>query len=599
MNAALKHRGPDDTGQHSDPTTGATLAARRLSIIDVAGGHQPLSNEAGTVWAVLNGEIYNHPALQARLRRDGHLLRSQCDTEVLVHLYEELGDDLVHALEGMFAFAILDTARKRLLLGRDRFGEKPLFYAERQNELWFSSELTSLLEAVPGPQELDLASVDDFFNLGYVPGPATMVEDVASVPAGHILSWELGGTQSTLTAYWKPPATAGATGALRFDELVAETEHLLREAVRSRLVSDVKLGVLLSGGLDSALIAAVARAEGPVRTFTVGYDDDDTVDERLRAAGVAAALDTEHHELRIASSEVLATTEAALAAIDQPIADPALIALNAVCRFAREHVTVALGGEGADELFGGYPRYRWLARAEQIPSNAPSAFLNAVARRVENASSGRVQRLADVLRPRPTVDRHLHWVSSGRHENRAALFGPLMDGVRGRATVIAGDHLEGNLPLERRLMLLDQHAWLVDDVLAKADRAGMLASLEVRTPFLQRALVEFAASVPVDRHLRGGGKALLRGVLERVAPSVSPEAKTAFRVPLAEWLQGPLALTMRHQITDGAAYRCGLLNAEAVGRLLEEHAAGAADHSALLWPCFVFSMWMTNNGLGL
>ncbi|MDQ3093116.1 MAG: asparagine synthase (glutamine-hydrolyzing), partial [Actinomycetota bacterium] len=419
MNRALHHRGPDDEGVHIDGAAGLALGARRLSIIDVAGGHQPLSNEQGDVWAVLNGEIYNHPSLRRHLRERGHQLATGTDTEVLVHLYEEYGDDLVHALEGMFAFALWDERRRQLLLGRDRFGEKPLFYAERPGALSFASELSALCQGGDVDGDLSAASVDAFFVFGYVPGPDAILHGVRQLPPGHVLTWEPGAQQATVRAYWSPPSCEPRPAEPR-PELVAETRRLLEGSVRSRMIADVPLGVFLSGGVDSTLIAALAAQHSttPIKTFTVGYDVGE-MNETSTARATAQALGADHHELVLTEGDVATRVPALLAGIDQPLADQALPALHAVAELARGEVTVTIGGEGADELFGGYPRYRWLDRAARLERHLPPHLGGPVVRAL-NASplAGRARRLSYLLDGRPLLERHLDWVTERRRELR-------------------------------------------------------------------------------------------------------------------------------------------------------------------------------------
>jgi len=621
MNAAMRHRGPDDEGVHLDEDARVAIGARRLSVIDVAGGHQPLSNESGRVWAVLNGEIYNHPSLRETLRRMGHRFASHSDTEVLVHLYEEYGADLVHALDGMYAFAVWDSEERRLLLARDRFGEKPLFYADDGGELLFASELDALRAGGAACDELSAQALDAFFVHGYVPGPDTIVAGARQLAPGHSLVWSRG-DGARISRYWRAPSAAhGAAGDRR--ELVAETQHHLESAIRSRTIADVPVGVFLSGGVDSTLLAALAARESPgaIRTFTVGYDVG-AVNELQAARETATRLGSEHHELVLGAAEIAGRVPAVLAGLDQPLADQALVPLHAVAALARERVTVALGGEGADELFGGYPRYRWLARARAADESVPAPLAALGARALAAAPLGhRGARIADVLAPRTTVERHLDWVTDRRRERRAQLYGPqlaeLAAGGASGGRPAAGSPAGGSPPAERlcaallervdaddpelgtaELMRLDQLHWLPDDVLVKADRAGMLVSLEVRAPYLSRDLAEFAASVSPDVHVAGSGKRLLRGVLERVLPaprrprSAPARPKTAFRAPAGEWLRGPLAPVMAEQARVGALYREGWFDGGQVGRLAREHAVGARDHAAVLWPLLAAGLWL-------
>ncbi|HEX8714149.1 MAG TPA: asparagine synthase (glutamine-hydrolyzing), partial [Solirubrobacteraceae bacterium] len=430
MCATLRHRGPDDEGVHSDGEAGVSIGARRLSIMDVAGGHQPLCNEDGTVWAAFNGEIYNHPKLREDLRARGHSFATGTDTEVLVHLYEEYGDAMVHALEGMFAFAVWDERERRLLLARDRFGEKPLFLHEGDGELLFASELTPLLELQPRLRELDPYALDAFFVFAYVPGPGTIVPGVRQLQPGRLLSWTRAGGAHERT-WWSPPEL----DVRRHEspqELAAEVRALFEESVRTRMVADVPVGVFLSGGVDSTLVAvAAARASSQrLRTFTVGYDVGG-VNETERARAVARRLDSEHHEVTLTQADVAARVPELLARLDQPLADRATVPLHALSEFARPRVTVALGGEGADELFGGYPRYRWLERARRAQAALPDLATRSLAGALRR--SGRFSpasaRASARLGPSPMLERNLDWVTSERRHRRAELYGPRLAGL--------------------------------------------------------------------------------------------------------------------------------------------------------------------------
>jgi asparagine synthase (glutamine-hydrolysing) len=595
MTACMVHRGPDDDGTFVDGR-GIALGARRLSIIDVECGHQPLCDEDGVVWAVLNGEIYNYPALRQRLEARGHRFSTHCDTEVLVHLYQDHGPALVHALDGMFAFAVWDSREQRLLLARDRFGEKPLFVSERDGELAFASELTALEQAT-GRVELDAAAIDAYMVLGYFPGARTIGRGVEQLLPGHLMTWSRA-SGSKVERYWSMPERP-ATDVRTDAELASEVHALLRSAVESRLVADVPVGVFLSGGIDSTLVTALAAQQvgDQLKTFTVGYDTG-TVSESAPAAAAAAALKTEHHHLELTSDQVAERLPRVLGALDQPNADPALIALNAVSALAREHVTVAVGGEGADELFGGYPRYRWLDRAGEIERRVPDRLARATATGLRRAgATSRVRRLVDVIDPVGGVERQIDWVTEGRRHIRHQIYGERLLGLAGSTTavddarVIYGDPPNGNIA--GALMRLDQQRYLPDDVLAKADRASMLESLEVRTPFLERTLAEFSASIPLPRLLRGKGKALLRDLLREVAPeAVGKRPKTAFRVPVAQWLRGPLAGSLREQSQSGAIVQDGWLDGSAYRDLAQAHIRGERDNSATLWPAYALGLWL-------
>lgn len=602
MCARLVYRGPDDEGVYVDAEGGFALGARRLAVIDLEGGHQPLANEDASVWAVLNGEIYNHPALQEQLRRRGHVLRTRTDTEVLVHLYEDYGDQLVHALEGMYAFAIWDRQRRRLLIARDRFGEKPLFYREAQGGLTFASELTALAGGIGAPLRLSPRALSDCFVLGYVGGEDSIAQGVRQLLPGHLLTWSRDDPVVRTRRYWRAPEPASSDGRSR-RELTAELELLLRDAVRSRLIADVPVGVFLSGGLDSSLVALLAAQEHGrrLKTFNVSYQAG-SVNEDAKARSIARRLGVEHAEIALDQADVQRRVPGVLGALDQPIADPALIALNAVAELARPRITVALGGEGADELFGGYPRYRWIEAALALRGAMPAPVATRLGARLRRIPTGlgRAQRVADLLDARDLVDVHLDWVTAGRRQLLQPLSGPLLartdgSGVLADARAIVGNPERGQVA--SRLMELDRCSWLPDDVLAKADRATMLCSLEMRTPFLERSLVEFATSIPAGRHVWPVGKALLREVYRSASGQRITPAKTAFRVPTGEWLRGPLRALAEHHLHDGRLVEEGWLERGALARLLREHLAGV-DRSGALWPALSLGVWLEGAGNG-
>jgi asparagine synthase (glutamine-hydrolysing) len=586
----LVHRGPDDRGVCVDPAGTIALGARRLSIIDVPGGHQPICNEDGTVWAAHNGEIYNFGGLRERLRAAGHSFRSRCDTEVLVHLYEQYGPALVHAVEGMFAFAIWDQSEQRLLLARDRSGEKPLFVHAADDGIAFASELGALLAAgsVAGPA-LDPAMVDGFYVLGYVPPSAAIVAGVMQIPPGSVLEWRPGSPPS-VHSYWSPPEPPSMADSRKRSELVAETDALLARAVESRLVSDVPLGLFLSGGLDSTLVAAIARERHEVRTFSVGYDVGN-VDETPAAAAAAARLETQHEQVLLAGDDVAELAPRVLAQLDQPLADQAMLPMYALSRQARRSVTVIVGGEGADEYFAGYPRYRWLERAQRLTRTGGGAAL-ALAARAWRVSDRR-ERLRSLASAEPAAHKNLDWVTSGRAAARGELYGERMRGLALAPGVAASEsRFDDQLDAASAAMSSDRRLWLPGDVLTKADRAGMLNSLEVRTPFLERTLMEFACSVSFGVHSAHGGKALLKGVLERRVPGFSPPAKRGFGVPAAEWLRGPLREYLRHCGDDGRVVADGWFDGAALRALAHEHLNGVADRASVLWPVMALNAWL-------
>jgi asparagine synthase (glutamine-hydrolysing) len=597
MCQALRHRGPDDEGTYLSPDGDVALGARRLSIIDLEDGHQPRSNEDGSIWTVFNGEIYNHAIFRERLLGRGHHLQGRSDTEILPHLYEDYGEDLVHVLEGMFAMAIWDSRRQRLLLARDRFGEKPLFYARKGKGLVFASELTALIEGLGSRPDVDAAALDAFFVLGYVPGSSgSILEGIRQLPPGHLLIWEHDSGRIEERPYWTPPAAVTRLGESP-RELAAEAGRLLRRSIKGRLMADVPLGVFLSGGLDSTVITALAAEQSkPLKTFTVGYRGGGVHDERSDSRTMASLIGSEHRDMVLSSDEAAARIPTLLSSLDQPLADAAIVPLHSVAEFARGEVTVAIGGEGADELFGGYPRYTWLGRAPQARRlDERAAAISRLIPRARSTSS-RLRRALDLAVPRPIAERHLDWVTAGRRHLRPGLYGPRLRGA------LSGDRVLAELSRDLResrsysvagsLMRLDQLHWLPDDVLVKADRAGMLASLELRTPYLQRELAEFATSVAPDIHLAGGGKQLLRLLLKEVLPEAPRRRKVAFLPPIATWLRGALGPVMEGQLDRGALYGEGWIQREVAARLLREHRDGRADHSDALWPLLAAGLWL-------
>jgi asparagine synthase (glutamine-hydrolysing) len=596
MNAAMVHRGPDDEGIYVDPQSGVGLGARRLSIIDVAGGHQPLSNEDQSVWAVLNGEIYNHSELREGLLAKSHSFTTRSDTEVLVHLYEEYGESLVHAVEGMYAFAVWDTKHRRLLIARDRFGEKPLFFCESGGHLLFASELTALRAGLDQTPDLDAQVIDEFFVLGYVAGPATMLTGVRQLEPGKTISWTCDARSIAVSRYWAPFQVTSTDGATP-NELVAETEKTLDRSVASRLIADVPVGVFLSGGVDSTLVAALAarHSSKPIKTFTVGYESGE-FDERLAARRAAAAIGSEHHEVVIRSSDVAARVERALRGIDQPLADQALVPSQALAELARGEVTVAVGGEGADELFGGYPRYRWLARADLLQRTVPRAILITAGAILDAVPApGRARRLRDVLEPASALDRYVGWVTGHRLDARARVYGPrLQPHSRSRRVheLLGAAMPEDAQDTRAAFMHLDQVMWLPGDVLVKADRASMAVSLEVRTPYLSREVAELAASIPACLHAREGGKYLLRSLLRQVLPLAPRRPKVAFRAPVAAWLRGPLLPVLHRQLDSGSVFSEGWLDALSVGQMVRQHQIGTFDWSDVLWPVLSLGLWL-------
>ncbi|CAN5357010.1 amidotransferase 1, exosortase A system-associated [soil metagenome] len=584
---AIRQRGPDDAGYFTAP--GVALGMRRLSIIDVAGGAQPIGNEDGTVQVVFNGEIYNYRELRTQLLSSGHRFASDTDTEVLVHLYEEKGEDLVHSLRGMFAFALWDAERRKLLVARDRLGIKPLYYWPSGAGMAFASELKSLL-ALPGfPRRIDLRALAEYLALGYVPDPDCIFAGVQKLEPGHLLSWRRERGAET-SCYWSPAVAEDPT--ISEADAIAEIRRLLTESVRYRLIADVPLGAFLSGGIDSsAVVAEMARQmDRPVRTFSIGFEEP-RFNEAPHAARVAKALGTDHTEL-VVRPDVDRLVERVVGAFDEPFADSSAIPMYLVSALAREHVTVALSGDGGDELFGGYARYSAVAR-RNLPLPKPlRRLLAAAARRLPQTAYGR-NRLLELSRgPR------------GRYTGSVARALSVVDGgIATSAVARAGGELDEMLSdwfarvserdFATQMMLVDTMTYLPGDILTKVDRMSMAVSLEARVPLLDHHLVEFAAALPSGLKMRNGeGKWILRQAIRDLVPeAVLTRPKQGFAVPLAEWFRGEL----RHRIDellkpDAPVFE--YVDRTAVRGLVEEHANERRNRTALLWRLVVLDLWL-------
>ncbi len=596
MSAALVHRGPDDEGSVIDGPV--ALAARRLAIIDLAAGRQPISSEDGGVHAAQNGEILNHAALRRELERCGHRFATRCDTEVLVHLYEQRGERMLDALRGMFALAIWDAREQRLLLARDRFGIKPLYWRAAGGVLSFASELKALRTMPDFRGELDPDAIEAYFAFNSIPSPLTIFRDVRKLEPGTLLSWRPGHAPQVRRWCRPAPAQAGDVRTEDERELAAELADRLRDSVRAHLVSDVPVGVWLSGGVDSGLLAALAAQESGerLRTFSIGFHER-SFDELDRARLVAARLGSEHHEAILGpeSAELLPRIAAAF---DEPYADSSALPADAVSRLTARHVKVALSGEGGDELFGGYqtyaadllaPRLAGVARlarplVERVPSSSRRVSLDYRARRFVRAAQ------------LPPLERHHGWKEILAPAVRAQLLAPIHDG---RAPQDPLDQLRrrfaetaGAEPLAR-LQDVDLAPYLADDLLTKTDRMSMSHSLEVRVPFLDPHVAELALALPTSAKVRRlAKKRLLRSVAATLLPrEVARGAKRGFSIPMAAWLRGPLLPMARDLLAPAALARGGVLDAAPVARLLDEHVARRDDHSRALWGLLCFVLW--------
>lgn len=597
MVARLAHRGPDEAGTRRDAHS--ALGFRRLSIVDLEGAHQPLSNEDGTVWTVFNGEIYNYPALRRRLEARGHTLRSAGDTEVLVHLYEDEGENLFTHLRGMFALAIWDSARRTLLLGRDRLGQKPLAYTFNETNILFASELKALL-AVPGvARQMDPSALDRYLTYGYVPHPQTILRGVHKLPPGHLAVWRDG--KLRLSRYWNPDWDAEADAPDDADRL----RSLLDEAVAEQMVADVPIGAFLSGGVDSTIVAGLMQrhSDRPIKTFSIGFDDP-AFDESAYANMAAASIGAEHHSFTV-RAEAWETLPKLAEQLDEPFADSSALPTWHVSQFTREHVTVALTGDAGDELFGGYDRYRALAIAgalDRLPAGARRWVGGPLARAVPASSRAktrlrRVRRLLEGVGT-PPESRYLAWMSMFDEPARAALYADeLLDRlVDDPSTTL--DRAWRAAPKRdpvTRAMITDILTYLPGDLLYKVDMMSMAHSLECRSPFLDHRVVELALAMPLRRKLRlrgGRSKVVLKEAFsDLLPPAIRRRPKMGFGVPLDRWFRGPLQGELRAVLLDPSTAARGLFRPEAVGRLVEEHVSGSRDHAYKLWSLLMLELW--------
>jgi asparagine synthase (glutamine-hydrolysing) len=597
MCQTIVHRGPDDEGLYVRGRAG--LGMRRLSIIDLSTGHQPIHNEDRNLWVVFNGEIYNFPVLRPELEARGHRFYTNSDTEVIVHLYEEHGIECVKKLRGMFALAVWDQRTETLLLARDRFGEKPLYYAMDGARLLFGSEIKAILAAAPALAEIAPRGLLSFFHFGYVPDPDTSFKDIKKLPPGHLLEFSDGHVR--VRKYWDLPGF-GTYEPPSEQECLEELEHRMAEAVRIRLTSDVPLGALLSGGVDSSIVVALmARfSSRPVKTFTIGFPSED-FNESEHARAVALKFGTEHHELYV-EPDIEETVQHLTSSLEEPFGDSSTVPTYHVCRMARQHVTVALAGDGGDELFAGYDRYFSYLRRRNIrlfPFGSGRWYRECVhpilpmhwrgRRFVYNLSLPSRQRYVDGISMLPcqrekniyTKD-FLAWVN--RQPSPYDSFMPFLE------------HGPATDPLSE-VQYLDAKTYLAGDILTKVDRMSMANSLEVRAPFLDHLLAEWAATLSPRWKLRfGEPKYVLKKLAERlgIPKKVLYRPKQGFTMPLFHWFRenpGPALLDI---LLEPRTLGRGYFAESGVRQLLKEHRKGVRDRSSELWQLLIFELWHRN-----
>ncbi|HZN05148.1 MAG TPA: asparagine synthase (glutamine-hydrolyzing) [Pyrinomonadaceae bacterium] len=595
----MVHRGPDSEGLFV--TNGVALGMRRLAIIDLVTGEQPVFNEDKSVAVILNGEIYNYRELRLQLEKRGHSFRSASDTEVLPHLYEEYGDDMLRELNGMFAFALWDSKRRRLLIARDRFGEKPLYWGVFANTLLFASEPKVLLAHPACKPSLDLQALRHYLSFDYVPAPLSIYKGINKLPAAHKLTLQNG--RVCVERYWQLSYKT-AEPVPSEQEAAEQLRELMADAVRMRLVSDVPLGVLLSGGVDSSTVAALAvRASSEaVKTFSISFAEA-SFDESAYARGVAKFLGTDHHEERLSANLAANLVSEIGAWMDEPFSDPSLVPTYLLSRFTRKHVTVALGGDGGDELFAGYAMYaghRWAEVYKHVPGLLRRGLVEPMVRllpvKTKNLSFDyKALRFVNGAKYDEVARHHVWFGSFTPEEQRQLLTAEVLGATDGdiyaEARQVAAECDSDDLVT--RMQGVDTSFYLAEDILTKVDRASMAVSLEVRAPFLDPRVAEFAASLPCNYKLRGlKTKFILKkAVREMLPPFVTRRGKKGFGVPVAEWLKVKLRPLARDLLSPERVRRAGVFNPQYVARLQDEHERGVANHRKLLWTLLMFELW--------
>ena len=602
MNDTQAHRGPDDDGLFIGPGIG--LGHRRLSILDLSGGHQPLFNEDHSVVVVYNGEIYNFQDLARELTAKGHTFRTHCDTEVIVHAWEEWGEDCVTRFRGMFAFALWDANTETLFLARDRLGIKPLYYAPlADGTVLLGSELKSLLPYPDLPREIDPTAVEDYFAYGYIPDPKSIYRHVTKLAPGHVVSFRRGRGAAEPRAYWNVTFADGqfADEAEVHEDLIAR----LREAVDVRLISDVPLGAFLSGGVDSSAVVAMMAdlATEPVDTCSIAFTHQ-AYDESAYAAQIAGRYQT-NHRVQHVNPDSYDLIDRLAGFYDEPFADSSAIPTFRVCALARQKVTVALSGDGGDEVFAGYRRYRWHHYEQRVRAAVPQAvrgpvfgFLGGIYPKADWAP--KVLRAKSTLEAlaRDAVDGYFHSVSVLPDGLRRHLYS---DGLRRdlqgyHAREVLRRHMDEAPPDHHlsRIQDADFKTYLPGDILTKVDRASMANSLEVRVPILDHHFLEWAGTLPPDWKLRGGeGKYIFKKALESYVPqNILYRPKMGFAVPLISWVRGPLRDRVRASVTGQALADSGMFDMRFLAGLVDQHQSGTRDHSAVLWALVMFDSFL-------
>lgn len=615
MTDVIRHRGPDDSGDYFSTSPGghAALGFRRLSIIDLSGGHQPMSNEDATVWIVFNGEVYNYRELKPELEQRGHQFRTASDTECIVHAYEEWGNDCVNHLRGMFAFAIWNDRRRTLFLARDRMGQKPLIYRLHQGQLTFASEIKSLLQVPGAPRDVDPYALADFVTLQYVPHPRTMLRGYSKLPPAHWGEFDATTGELVVRRYWEPPFRRMETekdsrpdkqGNLSLADWKEGLRKTLTEAVRLRMRSDVPFGAFLSGGVDSTIITGLMQQQSsrPVKTFSIGFSES-AFDERSYARKAAAQLKTDHHEFVVDPSSIEMLPKLTWH-FDEPFADSSAIPTMSLSQLTRQHVTVALTGDGGDELFAGYDRYLAVELASRIDrwpwflrSMMTSPLWQRFPASVRQKSRVRqAKRFLAALGQSPER-RYANWVSIYDDSRRPRLFSQdflqTLGGYDSASFLIEAYNRCFEKNFVQRTTCVDMETYLPCDILTKVDIASMAFSLECRSPFMDHEVVELAARMPVEFKLAGrrGKRILIDTFADLIPSSIQTRRKMGFGVPIDHWFRNSLRGLLVDTLLSRQCLDRGYFDPKAVRLLVDEHTTSRWDHSARLWLLLVFELW--------